>query len=201
MFKFILPKFLINVERWKWNDEYRVYVSNTGRFKDEYKKEIPVKISSGGYCMIKTYVGFKSAHRLVMMTWRPTRDMENLTVDHLDHNKRNNTLTNLEWVTEEENTKRALADFVNVKDEKDKNRNINTNINTDYKLTFGKKRKFLFDNYHEAAVWWINNQIDKNDRDVVKVENIEKRIKNATETKKLYYNYRWKWVQVNEEIY
>ena len=38
--KFILPRFLINIERWKWNDEYRVFVSNTGRFKDEYKKEI-----------------------------------------------------------------------------------------------------------------------------------------------------------------
>lgn len=191
MFKFILPKLLVNIERWKWNSEYRIYVSNTGRFKDEYKKELPVKIGSAGYCMIKTYVGFKSAHRLVMMTWRPTRDMESLTVDHLDHNKRNNTLTNLEWVTEEENNKRALDDFLNIKDVKDKN------TNTDYKLTFGRKQHILFNNYHDAAVWWINNQIDKNDRDVVKVENIEKRIRNAVEMGRLYYNCRWKWVQVN----
>ena len=109
--KFILPRFLVNIERWKWNSEYRVYVSNTGRFKDEYKKELSFMVGNG-YCYVKTYVGLKSAHRLVMMTWRPTRDMENLTVDHLDHNTRNNALTNLEWVTFAENQKRANQDHV-----------------------------------------------------------------------------------------
>jgi hypothetical protein len=39
-------------------------------------------------------------------------DAENLTVDHLDHNKRNNSLDNLEWVSEEENLRRAKADLI-----------------------------------------------------------------------------------------
>ena len=47
MFKFILPKLLINIERWKWNSEYRIYVSNTGRFKDEYKKELQILKDAG----------------------------------------------------------------------------------------------------------------------------------------------------------
>lgn len=196
MFKFILPRFLINIERWKWNSEYRIYVSNTGRFKDEYKKELPIKTSNVGYCMIRTYVGYKSAHRLVMMTWRPTRDMESLTVDHLDHNKRNNTLTNLEWVTEKENNERAIRDFMKADLTAVKDREKNPN----YKLTFGRKQHILFDSYHEAAIWLINNQINKNNRDAVKVENIEKRIRRAAETKKLYRNYNWKWVAVNDEI-
>ena len=36
MFKFILPKFILRVERWKWNKEYRIYVSNMGHFRDEH---------------------------------------------------------------------------------------------------------------------------------------------------------------------
>jgi hypothetical protein len=47
-----------------------------------------------------------------MLTWKPTPEAEKLTVDHLDHNKRNNALSNLEWVTKEENERRADADYV-----------------------------------------------------------------------------------------
>jgi hypothetical protein len=42
----------------------------------------------------------------------PTEDMDNLTVDHLDHNKRNNCIDNLEWVTESENKRRAVNDHL-----------------------------------------------------------------------------------------
>jgi hypothetical protein len=50
-----------------------------------------------------------------MLTWRPTANAENLTIDHLDHNKRNNALTNLEWVTREENVRRAEADYIAIR--------------------------------------------------------------------------------------
>lgn len=112
MFKFIMPKFIWKIEKWKWNDEYRIYVSNTGKFIDEHKKPIPVKINENGYVLIKTPYGKKLGHRLVMMTWCPTANMEALTVDHLDHNKRNNAIDNLEWVTKEENCRRAKEDFI-----------------------------------------------------------------------------------------
>lgn len=113
MMKFIMPRFLLNIERWKWNDEYRVYVSTLGHFKDEYKKDLPIKVGNG-YCHIKTNRGIKLAHRIVMLTWRPIPDAENLTVDHLDHNKRHNALSNLEWVTREENVLRANRDMIYV---------------------------------------------------------------------------------------
>ena len=111
MFRIILPRFIFRVERWKWNKEYRIYVSNMGHFMDEHKKIIPVKINQRGYVLIKTGYGFESGHRLVMKTWRPTAAMDKLTVDHLDHNKRNNAVENLEWVTEAENKKRAREDY------------------------------------------------------------------------------------------
>ena len=105
---------IFKIERYKWNKEYRVYVSNLGHFKDEHKKLIAPKVKQNGYLVIRTPYGFKLAHRLVMLTWRPIPNAEELTVDHLDHNKRNNELTNLEWVTEEENLTRAKDDFINL---------------------------------------------------------------------------------------
>ena len=38
MFKIILPSIKFKIERWKYNEEYQIYVSSLGRFKDEHKK-------------------------------------------------------------------------------------------------------------------------------------------------------------------
>jgi hypothetical protein len=72
-------------------------------------------MGSNGYIYVKTRNGYQTAHRLVMKTWKPTEDMENLTVDHLDHNKRNNAVDNLEWVTQAVNRDRARKDFLIIK--------------------------------------------------------------------------------------
>lgn len=121
MFKFILPKFILRIERWKWNKEYRIYVSNMGHFMDEHKRPIPVKINASGYVVVPIGYGkLPLAHRIVMKTWRPTAGMEELTVDHLDHNKRNNAVCNLEWVTEAENLRRAAEDYIPAEPKKPK---------------------------------------------------------------------------------
>lgn len=112
MCKFILPKINFKIEKWKYNKEYRVFVSTLGNFKDEHKKNMPIKInSSTGYVVVNTPYGIKQAHRLVMLTFKPIPNAEELTVDHLNHNKRDNSLSNLEWVTREENWARAKADL------------------------------------------------------------------------------------------
>lgn len=104
-----------SVERWRYNKEFEIYVSNKGHFRNREKKDLPIQIGKGGYCWV--YCGgsvhkHMLAHRVVMLTWRPTSNAENLTIDHLDHNKRNNALDNLEWVTQEENLRRAQADLI-----------------------------------------------------------------------------------------
>ena len=109
----IFPTLHIEFEKWKFNKEYGVWVSNFGNFKDIHKRPIPKKIySQNGYVSVKTKHGNRMAHRLVMYTWCPIEDREAFTVDHLDHNKRNNRVDNLEWVSQAENIIRANDDIV-----------------------------------------------------------------------------------------
>ena len=178
MCKIILPKIILNVEKWKWNAEYRVYVSNMGHFKDEHKKLLPIKISGSGYCKVKTSCGFKSVHRIVMLTWKPIPDAENLTVDHLDHNKRNNAVSNLEWVTETENLKRAAADFINIEEEK---------IGNTKRIKTGG---LTFNNITEAALWTISHHGMKETSN----EKIEKKILTAIADNKKYCGRKWQEV-------
>lgn len=47
-------------------------------------------------------------HRLVLMVFNPTEGMENLTVDHIDGIITNNHISNLRWLTAEENLALAM---------------------------------------------------------------------------------------------
>jgi hypothetical protein len=154
MFNFILPKFLLKIEKWKWNSEYRVYVSNMGHFKNEHKQDLPIKIGNkDGYCKIKTHCGLKSAHRLVMLTWKPIPNAESLTIDHLDHNKRNNSVENLEWITFEENQLRAAVD--NVLCDADKVISVTSKVTSSGQPRYKAGKKLIFNTLDEAAAWCI----------------------------------------------
>lgn len=114
--KIIFPN--IRIERWKYNKEYEVYVSNMGHFRNKSKGNIAPMTTSGGYLSVLckgSEVRFVLAHRLVMLTWRPTAEAEHLTVDHLNHNKHDNSLGNLEWVSKEVNQQRAKDDRLTAK--------------------------------------------------------------------------------------
>ena len=174
MFKFIFPTFSFRIERWKWNDDYRIYVSNRGNFKNEYKQNLPVKVSNTGYCHVKTNVGYRNAHRLVMLTWKPIPDAENLTIDHLNHNKRDNSLENLEWVSEEENLSRAKEDYIFVEEQKQK------------MYRKGKKHKYAtLDEAVDACIKESHNEID---REVVK-----RRILNSINNGSCYFGAKWSY--------
>ena len=42
-------------------------------------------------------------HRLILETFSPVEDMENLDVNHIDEDKANNSLHNLEWINHKDN--------------------------------------------------------------------------------------------------
>ena len=190
--KFILPKIFLGIERWKWNKEYRVYVSNMGHFKDEYKEDLPFKTTNSGYLNVKTRCGYKLAHRLVMLTWRPIPGAEDLTVDHLDHNKRNNALTNLEWVTREENLRRADEDHlddevaespvptvqVTVKKKKKKRNEIERGTTQHFKTP-------------EDAAKWAMTLPELANNKTVKVETVKKNLRKAAKNKTSYLGFMW----------
>lgn len=104
--------FHFHIERWKKNKRLGVYVSTDGRVKAADKSIIKPKISSvTGYPVVKIGNFYVNVHVLVMETWRGKQ--EGMTIDHIDSNKRNPKLSNLEYVTEKENLARALRAAVN----------------------------------------------------------------------------------------
>ena len=163
MFKFICPRFIFKVEKWKWNKEFRLYVSNTGKFRDEHKQPIPIKLNQNGYIVIKTRNGYQTAHRLVMKTWMPTEDMDNLTVDHLDHNKRNNCVDNLEWVTDSENKRRAKEDHL-PSAEKAEKRKVKNPANK--ALRKSNPKRYKNPNLTEDDLWYYVNGVQCGSIDV-----------------------------------
>ena len=111
--KLFFPKIKIDVERWKFNEEAQLYVSNKGRVRRKNGTLLDFKVRrDNGYISIHTKEsGFWSVHQLVAQTWIPNSDPTKNTVDHLDHNKRNNCVENLEWCTVTENRARANRDL------------------------------------------------------------------------------------------
>lgn len=73
--------------------------------KDGYLA-LSLKNNNGGYSRF-------GIHRLLMIAFCPVDNMENLQVNHIDGNKKNNNLNNLEWVTCEENLKHARENKLN----------------------------------------------------------------------------------------
>ncbi len=88
------------------------YISNLGRFK---------RVTDKGDCLRKIHedsegyqrvnIGHKKLrlHRLVADAFVPNPNNYPV-VDHLDNSRRNNRWDNFEWVTQQENTRRAAAD-------------------------------------------------------------------------------------------
>lgn len=103
--KQILPKFHFEVEHWKYYMPMDVYISSFGRFKDK-EGNILTPTAKNNYVVFRGEL----VHRLVLTLFSPIPGCAGMTVDHLDHNTRNNKVSNLEWVSLEENQARNAAD-------------------------------------------------------------------------------------------
>lgn len=100
------------MEEWKTIEGYNgLYeVSTMGRVRSCAKKKegifLKQSINRFGYCRVALYDNKKpkyhSVHRLVLQTFKPC-DNPKMQVNHLDENKLNNSVDNLEWVSCERN--------------------------------------------------------------------------------------------------
>ena len=93
-------------EEWKtlfFDNGYEV--SNLGRLRNKRTKVIAKgTIKKNGYVDVSVNNQNYRLHRLVLQTWCPNEDYEELTVDHINGNRSDNRLENLRWATREENT-------------------------------------------------------------------------------------------------
>lgn len=81
-------------------------------------------------------------HRLVMMAFNPIENMDELEVNHIDGNKKNNKLENLEWCTASENQIHAFKTGLN-KSRRGEESNFSKLTNDDVKKIFELREKGL----------------------------------------------------------
>ena len=106
------------VEVWKRTEYENYEVSNHGRYRNaKTGKVLKLQKHHKGYLKAQMkdngkHVG-RFIHRLVAIAFIPNPN--NLPqVDHLDNDKTNNHVSNLEWVTGQENHRRKVKDGLNV---------------------------------------------------------------------------------------
>jgi hypothetical protein len=153
-------------EIWKEVGINNYFVSNYGRIKNNKTEICKLKPNAHGYIKISINNKSYSVHRLVALSFIPNIENKEF-VNHIDGNKRNNKLTNLEWATCLENnihkinnnlsntTKKViqydsnmnkLNEFISIMDAS-KNLNLSTNTITNScnkKIKHTRKDKFIF---------------------------------------------------------
>lgn len=106
------PNLYSALEYWRPIPDYedKYYVSNLGRVKNAKGKIIKLQRNNRGYVIYTFNDHGKTTryiHHLVMEVFGPHKPAPHYQIDHIDGNKINNCISNLEWVTPSENTRRA----------------------------------------------------------------------------------------------
>jgi predicted XRE-type DNA-binding protein len=107
-------------EEWRTIKEFTNYqISNLGRIKrivpDKYNRPLimlKIQKDKNGYSYVElkneSITKKKKIHRLVLMSFKPIDTSELFQCNHIDGNKQNNCIYNLEWVTASENVQHAF---------------------------------------------------------------------------------------------
>ena len=87
------------------------YVSSAGKILGRRGRLMTLCRNRGGYSVVSPFIGgktiYRQVHRLVAQAFIP--NPESLpVVNHIDGNRENNTIENLEWVTHQENANKIV---------------------------------------------------------------------------------------------
>lgn len=103
---------------------YEYYVTDDGRvWSEQSRKFMRQYLDKNGYCKVELRSADLppkkchrySVHRLIMENFFPFDGMENFQVNHIDGDKTNNHLENLEWVSCQENIHHAIISGLRAK--------------------------------------------------------------------------------------
>ena len=111
---------------------YKYYATEDGHIYSEHLKRLISEFTDkDGYKKVRLSNGdgtrkVFSVHRLILETFCPNENSSNLQVNHIDGNKTNNCISNLEWVTCKQNIQHGYKMGLY--------HNIGDNNNADHKL-------------------------------------------------------------------
>lgn len=121
----------------KYPLKYDYYVRDNGTiFSGKTHKILSVQLDKNGYEKVRLISedGKRhrySVHRLVLENFNPIDGMQDFQVNHIDRDKRNNRLENLEWTTCKENIAHAIKN------------NLRSKINGAAKLTIEQVKEIF----------------------------------------------------------
>ena len=138
-------KTIPNFSKYEINKEGIIINKETGN-------KICVSVTKGYLaCMLTNDIGERtrqSQHRILMLTFKPIENAEKFQVDHIDCNKLNNNLDNLEWVTPKENTHRAIKNGLYKNNRKEISDEIVEKIRKEYIPGVNGNYKKLLEKYN-----------------------------------------------------
>jgi hypothetical protein len=98
----------------EFTDYYVAKSSNVYKFSAKRGNWIKIKaqVVKSGYCCIQLYKEGKrhmiNLHKIVAECYLGTRPVGDYQIDHIDHNRQNNSISNLQYLTRSANLKRRL---------------------------------------------------------------------------------------------
>ena len=190
-------------EIWKDVEGFSGYqISNLGRVKSYKRKNEFIRKTSivGGY--VQVALGSKNIkkqtfyiHRLIAKAFIPNHENKP-EINHIDGNKLNNNISNLEWVTRKENCQHAWDNGLCIS-------TLNKAINSDFKLlrNYNKKRSkpvysskldMKFESINSASRYIQTHYFENNVNSIVISNAIGKLLSNKLTTS--IYDYYWSYI-------